>query len=138
MNLAKCNWCGKNFENYVFSLGYCSNKCKQEKKHFFEQKKHQNNSSNLKSDFSSNKIIDPNQTLYDENGSAYTSEVSKLYGSSEEAQKAEKKQRFVVAVVGLSITFIGIPLCYASPILGIPISLIGILIYALSKARIVL
>jgi hypothetical protein len=29
---SKCNWCGKNFENYVFSLGYCSNKCKQEKK----------------------------------------------------------------------------------------------------------
>lgn len=32
MILAKCNWCGKTFENYVFSLAYWTNKCKQEEK----------------------------------------------------------------------------------------------------------
>ena len=29
--MEKCHWCGKIYENYPFSRGYCSNKCRYER-----------------------------------------------------------------------------------------------------------
>jgi hypothetical protein len=138
--IRKCDWCGRGFEvtgTYTFT---CSNKCIKERELFNRNKKQSLIKINQDKNKTINiKEIDPNQTLYDENGLAYLESVSKKYATSEEAQIAEIKTRFYLGLVGGIISMLGVFLCYkVSPFIGLPIAIIGIFIYYISKARILL
>jgi hypothetical protein len=145
--MEKCKYCGRHYEGvgmidtsnaftFMFSDKFCSLKCKIEYDDIrkAQQKEKQNSqidNPTIKYNNASNEV---KGALYDENGLPYTPEISKMYATSEEAQKAEKKQRKTIATLGIIIIILGVLLCFVSPFIGIPIAIIGIILYGLSRA----
>ena len=117
------------YEQYPLSWGYCSNKCKNERKIFSKKNSVTPADRNTHKDVESN----PNQILYDKDGKKYASEISKRYSTSEQAQKAEFETRFRIKFVGLIGIFLGVLLCFVGYLwVGIALLILGSFIRLLS------